>query len=568
MAKSYGGGAVSSMDTMVALLKDNNTEARRTSGAIIKFINSQKRAEMVAGKEALEASAEGKAGGRSRIGGLLGMAGRGLGTTVMAPLKGIGGLLGAAGGALTLGFAPIMAALKPLVKLLKVGGPIGLLFGGMYALFKDIGENEQFNATVTAIKDTFNNNIKPTFESIKEKVSALMAMDGVGETFTTIGNWFTNFKTQIQDFVLENLANITAVISGVLDGIDLLLSNEWKAGISTIGTSLFNGIKNLFDSAITNILELFGMDFGEGGSFLTSVGGIIDRTLIKLINVWTSLTDGIKETWEGMVNFFVGEDGYVMSTITSLKIGITTRWNKFTSAITNTWDTIVTALTDPTAEGSLPFTILATKDFILDKWESFKLVFTETVPNTILAIKDGMIETWNNVQTAITNALESVKLWFETKPVQLGMVLEEMWIKTKGAFMEKLAAFAGMITTIPSRLKLALLESLKGSLLGDYFVTDSMINKARSAVASGNEFSERLITEANSNTEAQLAELAARRSALDASIAERQAAMNVVAPVTTVSAPQSSTVNLNSTGSSIADPYASSYMGRMIPGAF
>ena len=100
------------------------------------------------------------------------------------------------------------------------------------------------------------------------------------------------------------------------------------------------------------------------------------------------------------------------------------------------------------------------------------------------------------------------------------------------------------------------------------FVSDQMITNARQAVASGQEFSDRMIANAASNTEAQLAELAARRSALDASIAERQAALNVIAPSVNNSTQSQTSISLNAGNNEIADPYASSYMGRLIPGAF
>jgi|TARA_R100000030_G_scaffold39004_2_gene29198 hypothetical protein len=541
MAKTQGGGKTGSIDTMIELLRFNNNETRKQTSAIRQFIDAANRNEMVSGKEALETAAESKAApaaaGRFRIGGMMSAAGKGVLGAATSPFRGMAKMLGLLLTPLSMAVGPLMTTLKPLVKLLKVGGPIGLLFGAMYAMFRDIGENEKFSATITTIKDTFNNNILPTFNAIKENVNALLGMEAVGTTFTSIGDWFTNFKTQIQDFVLENLANITETISGVLTGINELLIGDWKAGISTIGTSLFNGIKNFFDSAITNILEMFGADFGESGSFLGSIGGMIDTALVKMIGVWNGFTTGLKDKWEGLVNFFIGDDGYIKSTITSLKIGITTRWNAFTGSITDTWNAITDTL-------------------------------TVDIPAKISDLKDGMIDAWNNVSGSIMGALGRVKLWFETKPLELGMMLEKNFIETKGAFMEKLASFAGMITTIPSRLKLALLESLKGTMLGDYFVSDQMITNARQAVASGQEFSDRMIANAASNTEAQLAELAARRSALDASIAERQAALNVIAPSVNNSTQSQTSISLNAGNNEIADPYASSYMGRLIPGAF
>ena len=541
MAKTQGGGKTGSIDTMIELLRFNNNETRKQTSAIRQFIDAANRNEMVSGKEALETAAESKAApaaaGRFRIGGMMSAAGKGVLGAATSPFRGMAKMLGLLLTPLSMAVGPLMTTLKPLVKLLKIGGPIGLLFGAMYAMFRDIGENEKFSSTITTIKDTFNNSILPTFNAIKENVQTLLGMEIVGTRLSEVGDWFTNFRIQIQDFVLDTLANITTTVDGVLTGINEMFTVDFITGVSTMATSLFNGIKNFFDSAVTNILEMFGADFGEGGSFLGSVGDKIDSALVSMIGVWNGFTTGLKDKWEGLVNFFVGDDGYIKSTITSLKIGITTRWNNFTGVITDTWNAITDTL-------------------------------TVDIPAKISDLKDGMIDAWNNVSGSIMGALGRVKLWFETKPLELGMMLEKNFIETKGAFMEKLASFAGMITTIPSRLKLALLESLKGTMLGDYFVSDQMITNARQAVASGQEFSDRMIANAASNTEAQLAELAARRSALDASIAERQAALNVIAPSVNNSTQSQTSISLNAGNNEIADPYASSYMGRLIPGAF
>ena len=308
------------LSNVVDEIKQTNRLLGLQGQALNNFIANQAKSDALAAKDTLEAGREGK-GGKRGIGSKILGAGRG-------GLKGLGAVTGISflAKGLTSLLSPItksigflLKPLKFLFKILKKGGPIGLVIGTMFLLFKNISENTNFMDTLKNIKETWTDKIVPLFASIKEGVSALLDGEGVQATFTTIKDWFANFKTQIQDWIVGNLKIITDTIAGVLTGIDLLLKGDWKAGLSTIGTTLFNGIKNVFDNTITNILELFGVDFGEGGTFLGSVGDIIDSLTVNMINKWNDFKQGIKDTWNGLVNFFTGDDGYVKTTIKNIK---------------------------------------------------------------------------------------------------------------------------------------------------------------------------------------------------------------------------------------------------------
>jgi len=255
----------------------------------------------------------------------------------------------------------LLNPIKALAKLLRVGGPIALIIGGLYALFNDIAENENFKKSVDTIKTLWNDNIVPAFQGIKDTIAALSGNVDIQATFESISNWFSNFKIQIQDWVLASLVIITETIAGVLEGVNLLLKGEWMAGLSTIGTTLFNGIKNLFDAAMTNLLEIFGVDFGEGGTFLGAVQDTITTLTTKLSDIWngvstwvsdkwTTLTDTLKNFWTDLSNFFTnpeteGSIPYMYNALkTSISESITNIKNSIISFFTNAYDNVVTGV--------------------------------------------------------------------------------------------------------------------------------------------------------------------------------------------------------------------------------
>ena len=506
-------GGTGSLKDVVDEIRMSNKLLKDQGSALQTFIKSQKSTAALAKKANLESGRESRGGpamgaGRSVLRGAAAMTGvpalgRGL-SMILAPI--------------TAGLSFILTPLKLLGKLLIKGGPIGLVIGGMYLLFKNIADNPTFNKTIESIKTSWNDSIVPAFKSIKESIDALMGNEDIKATFTSISDWFTNFKTQIQDWVLGNLEIITDTISGVLEGIDLLLKGDWKAGLSTIGSTLFNGIKNIFDNTITNILEVFGVDFGEGGTFLSSIGGIIERLAIKL-------TGKIREVQEW----------------------ISTKWSDFTTSIKDAWVNMTTAVK---AKATAIFETL-----------------TVDLPNKVGEIKDGVIDTWTNIKSKILEAMFAVSTWFEFKPKELGLLLEEKWVKTKGMFLEKLASFAGVISSIPSQLKLALLENLKETPLLGRLVTDGMLSSARAEATSGKEFAESLVSDARSKTQSELERIRRDRIGLEMDkIRAERAATNIVQQIsggTTVN-----TTNLNPNAGSVADPYASSYMGHALPGGY
>ena len=534
------------LSNVVDEIKQTNRLLGIQGQALNNFIANQAKSDALAAKDTLEAGREGK-GGKRGIGSKILGAGRG-------GLKGLGAVTGISflAKGLTSLLSPItksigflLKPLKFLFKILKKGGPIGLVIGTMFLLFKNISENTNFMDTLKNIKETWTDKIVPLFASIKEGVSALLDGEGVQATFTTIKDWFANFKTQIQDWIVGNLKIITDTIAGVLTGIDLLLKGDWKAGLSTIGTTLFNGIKNVFDNTITNILELFGVDFGEGGTFLGSVGDIIDSLTVNMINKWNDFKQGVKDTWNGLVNFFTGEDGYVKTTIRNIKETMQNAWDTFVLGVKVSWNNTTTKVKQTVSDLLEPLTV--------------------TLPNKIGEIKDGLIDTWNNIKSKVMEALTNVSLWFMFKPKELGLLLEEKWIETKGAFMEKLASFAGLLTTIPAQLKLLSLKTIRDLPGGKLLVSENRIANAQREVNAGQDFASAILESTLSKTQEDLARIARERKELEAQKTQMEEAAKFLIsqnnPTTTIT-----TTNLNPNAGAVGDPYANSYMGRHVAG--
>lgn len=526
------------LSNVVDEIRVTNKLLDKQSSAITDFIQNQQTAAALGKKDALESGREGKGKGPRFGAGRMLMRGGAEMTGIPALGRGMKMLLAP----ITAGLGFLMGPLKFLGKLLIKGGPIALLFTGMYMLFKGISDNPKFKETIESIKETWNDKIVPLFTSIKESISSLMGNADVQATFESIRDWFSNFKIQIQDFVLGSLATITDVIAGVLEGVDLLLKGDWKEGISKIGSTLFGGIKDFFDNAITNILEMFGLDFGEGGSFLKSAGEIIDSLLLNMTAKWNEFKQGIKDTWAGMVNFFTGDSGYVMTTINNIKQWITDKWNGFKDTIKATWEGMV-------------------EDVKMAFVEAVDLIIVQQVQK-IKDLKDGMVAKWGEIKDSMMEAITKVAIWFAFKPKELGLMLEEKWIETKGKFMEKLASFAGMITTLPAQLKLGLLESLKGTWLGDKLVSDDMVADARAQVSSGQAFAESLVASSRSKTQEDLARIAKERMELDAAKRNMEKAAQIMINQNNAGGTTVNTTNLSSDSGSVGDPYASSYMGR------
>lgn len=591
---------------VVDQLKENNESNKGTRQAIQDFIKAQSRDKLKKLEDKLEASR----------GGRLAMGAGGLGANAVAltgkaafsPLKGIASMFGTLVAPLAAGLTPLLIPLKALGGLLLKGGPIALVIGGMYTLFKDIAENPTFTKTMESIKATWNDKILPTFDSIKATINSIGQSEGVSNTFQAIGDFFSNFKIQIQDWVLGNLDIITSTISGVLDGVDKLLKGEWMDGLSTIGSSLFGGLKDYIDLTFTNFLEIFGVDFGADGTLFKFIGTKLNNVLTSMQTMWTNFTTGVTDTWDGLVNFFVGESGWVQTTLTTLKTSMVLKWTTFRDGVVEKWDAAVAFLTE-----TIPSYFETMKTNLMTKWNDLVNVVTVDLPNKFTEIKDSIFTTvgnigseyivqpitnavdwvkekfaigklmafdlsqmvnekWTEVTNRIGASLDAMKTWFSFIPDRIKLMLDEKWTAVKFKLQEGFLNFSSWVAGLPDSILGAALSSIQETLGPDSRMANWLgVNDAIAGVQERQAKTQNIYARAKESLSgsqtAAMAELAARRAALEEQMAAAMGGNTVIVQENkggdTVNA-----TTLNATTPSAADPYAASYMGARRPDTF
>jgi hypothetical protein len=185
--------------------------------------------------------------------------------------------------------APIIAPLKSLLKILRVGGPVAIAVGLLWAVFKDIGENESFINALENVKRVWNESILPTFERISSIFNNIIKSD----TVSSIMNNLERDIQSLQKFVVNIINNITDTIEGLFEGLNMILDGNFIEGIGKIVDSVISGLFGAIDSLATTVLELFGVDFGEDGT----LGGLIKRTMSEFL-------ESFEEKWDNLVSFF------------------------------------------------------------------------------------------------------------------------------------------------------------------------------------------------------------------------------------------------------------------------
>lgn len=225
-----------------------------------------------------------------------------------------------------LGF--ILKPLRLLARLLIRGGPIGIAIGLLYTVFKDIGDNPKFQESLEKIKETWQL-VKSTFIDLKDYFVELSTDPGIRSAVEMIKNWFIRLKDNIQDFVIDSLFGISDVITGTIGTIKGLLTGDFSGAWESLKTAVM-GLVNILDSAVTNILETFGVDFGENGTFIGAVGGLWDRLTIKLLGMWNDATTWISNSYDTVISSVkqtVGDLGQALENF------IVDSWNFITSWI-------------------------------------------------------------------------------------------------------------------------------------------------------------------------------------------------------------------------------------------
>ena len=245
-----------------------------------------------------------------------------------------------------LGF--LAAPLKPLVgfltkigKFVMKGGPIGAIIFGLYAVFKDIADNENFKGTIDSLQASWDS-IKLTWVGIQEKFAAITGDLGISVSWDTVMGVVDSFIKNIQDFVLTAIGTIATTFDGLLTAFSMALDGDFAGAFKTAITALWTGARDFVDSALTNILEFFGVDFGKDGSLFTSISNRISNLYInmslKFLEFKNAVVNFFSDTMTTIADFFT-------TAITNLQTRIETLWGNITTTVSDLWTDLTTSVT-------------------------------------------------------------------------------------------------------------------------------------------------------------------------------------------------------------------------------
>jgi hypothetical protein len=204
--------------------------------------------------------------------------------------------------------APIMAPLKGLLRLLKAGGPIAITTGLLWAVFKDIGENESFINAIENIKRVWNESLLPMFERIQNIFQEIDTSTGIGRTLEFLKNSWNNFVYTSQDLLSNVINTFTGVLDGIIHGLNNILDGDVFTGILKIADTILEGVVNLFDSISTFIAKsVFGDIFGEDGTILR----LLDRKIYEISDFVKLKISNFFSILENKWNSLIGEDGII-----------------------------------------------------------------------------------------------------------------------------------------------------------------------------------------------------------------------------------------------------------------
>lgn len=287
-------------------------------------------------------------------------------------------------------------------KLVLKGGPIAIVLTLLYHVFKDIGENENFKNALTAISDTWNNKIIPTWNDLKENfVNFLngeemnLAMADIQGIWNSVTAWFSGtFSTALQNLFVTQLTGIVDLISGVLSNLNTILEgNVWKGLGGLVGT-ITRFITDFVDSVGKFLLESIGVDFGEHSTLRSF-----------LIEKFTSVKDSITATFTDMADWV--EEKFT---------GIVDKVKGVFAPVTETFDWLTTQIGD----------------------------YLETVKNLFIKRIEQVNGIVNDVSTKIASSFEILKLAGSTLEEQFLTVLKDVQV----GFMKA----GNFLRNIPDRL--------------------------------------------------------------------------------------------------------------------
>ena len=242
-------------------------------------------------------------------------------------------------------FTSILKPLKSLLRFVKIGGPIAIAIGLLWEVFKDIGENETFIAAIENIKKVWNESILPTFNRIKEIFNNFLQSENTIAVFEGIMAAWETVRQALQNLVGNFINTFANALSGIFEGINMIIDGDFMAGMWKITQSILTGILGVWDSMLTAILEMFGMDFSEDGT----VGGWalrkIDELWAWITGVFGSISESISSAWDIVTGGVTELGGWIWGKIEGFWNWLTGIFTDPAGTIKALWDTVTGGVT-------------------------------------------------------------------------------------------------------------------------------------------------------------------------------------------------------------------------------
>ena len=391
----------------------------------------------------------------------------------------------------------VLSTTKKLGGLFLRSGPFGLIIYGVYQVFKDIGENEKFKATIASLKKSWES-IKTSWNEIVELFADPQegsVISRIKNTISGVMDWVASFgeewefiRCKIQDAALFIAENVVGGIALALEGVKNFMKdpvatwNRWTAGIKagwdnamTLLGGAWDGFLKIFTIDIPLWFSSRKLDFdlwlGDVKIAFTEKWEAFSGFFTETIPGWFSarkeefdtwLVDTKKaftETWCNFKNFFLVD---IPGMISGWWDGV--KGSDLFSEVKYYWDEIYKFMTEDIPETISLWYIKASNagkfimDFLKSSWDKVVKFFTKDIPkvidtwvNNVFAVKDSFMDflksSWDNVVCFFTKDIpEVVDKW-------VGKV-----IKVKDNFMNGIAnAWTAVTTffteTIPTTIK-------------------------------------------------------------------------------------------------------------------
>jgi len=231
--------------------------------------------------------------------------------TLMAVLRGT--FLGKMAANIAKWLTPITVALtanilKPLIfigKSIARTGPIGLLVTSLFAVFHDIGQNEEFKAAIEGIKELWTNNIVPTWRNLKEAFEGFMSTDAMVATMNTIEiSWdavvvlFGQLKGLVQGVFIDSINLIVDAFTVLTDSINMALNGDPLGAAWNLVTGGIDMMVNFWTDIGDRIGEFFGLGSTVFSDFLASSQTAVVVIKDKISSFFTALGLSFVGWWD------------------------------------------------------------------------------------------------------------------------------------------------------------------------------------------------------------------------------------------------------------------------------